>query len=481
MSQASTVSQPSHAQVNAGALLALICVAQFMVFVDDAIVNVALPSIQGDLGFGENRLAWTVNAYLLMFGGFVLLGGRASDLFGRRRVFTFGVALFTAASLACGLAQSDTALIVLRGLQGLGAALLSPSALAILMASFSGEQRTRALATWGALVGFASGVGVLLSGVLTEVLDWRWVFLINVPVGLAVLALIPRLLPADVAPDRRRPLDAVGAILGTGGLLALIYTVMETTDHGWTSGRTLGGLALAVVLLIAFLAWESRTDDPLLPLGLLTRRSLAVAAGLLLVGAGAIFVFFYFVTLYMQLARGWEPLTAGLAWLPFSVAFLVVGGAVLKALPGKPVRPFVAAGAVVSAIGFVLLALLDPESGTLLLLLALVIVATGMSLMFAPTTSGASVDVEEHEAGIASGVITSAQQLGGGIALAAAATLAAERTRDDLAGGAANIDALVTGYSAAFVACAVACGVLVGGAMLFRRIRAPQDVAATAF
>src|SRR6476620_4583988 len=312
--------------VDANAVLALIAVAQFMVVLDATIVNVALPTIKVDLGFSEQSLSWVLNAYTLIFGGFLLLGGRAADRLGRRRLFMAGIALFSGASLICGLSQSEGMLLVARGLQGLGGAMVSPAALSIILTTFAeGPDRNRALAVWGAIAGAGGAIGLLLGGVMVEVLTWRWVFFINVPIGAALVALAPRIVPESRSESvARGGYDVEGAVAITLGTMALVFTLIKADSWGWTAGRTLAGFAIAAALIAAFVVIERRHEDPLVPLGIFKIRSLAAADTTMLLLAAGLFGMFFFCTLYLQQVLGYSALKTGLVYLPFSV--MLIGG-----------------------------------------------------------------------------------------------------------------------------------------------------------
>ncbi|HEY8581959.1 MAG TPA: MFS transporter [Capillimicrobium sp.] len=463
--------------MRASRVLAVLCAAQFMVVADDTIVNVALPSVRADLGLEASELAWVVDAYLLLFGGFLLVGGRAADLLGRRRMFLIGTGLFTLVSLLCGLAADEGQLIAARGAQGLAGALLSPAALSLLLSTFpEGEGRTRALGMWGAIMGLAGGSGVLLGGVVSELLGWRWVFLVNVPLGLAILVAARRVVPPGAA-ARRGSLDLPGAALVTGGLLVALYAVMETRTHGWTSAHTLVGLGAGAALLALFALHESRAAEPLLPPALLRRRAALAAFGLIGLGAAALFAMFFFVSLYMQAVQGWGPLRAGASWLPFTAALLVTSGVVLQVLPGRPLRPFLAVGALVIAGGFVLLAQLEPGDAYLTALVpAMVAMGVGIGVLMVPMTAAATAGVGPELAGLASGLVTTFQQIGGAVGLAVLVTVASDRTAGLLGEGQPAGEAAVGGYASAFW---VAFGLSVAAAAVASTLgplRAPRDV-----
>jgi EmrB/QacA subfamily drug resistance transporter len=467
--------------MTAARILALVCAAQFMLVADDTIVNVALPSIQRDLGFSEHALAWVVDAYLLLFGGFLLAGGRAVDRLGRRRVFLGGIGLFTIVSLVCGLAPDQGSLVGARGLQGFAGAVVSPAALAILLATFpEGHGRTRALGAWGAVMGIAGASGVLLGGVITDLLGWRWVFLVNVPIGLAVLALAARTIPRD-REARRGALDLGGAVLVTSGLLVLLYSVLDTREHGWTSTRTLLGFALAAVLLVAFARNERRHRDPLLPVALLRRRAAAASLGLVMLGSAALFSMFFFLTLYMQNVQGWSPIETGLSWLPFSAAMLVTSGVLLQLLPGRRLRPFLVTGALLTSGGFVLLTALDAgESFLTGLLPAELALGAGIGALLVPTQSAATSGVGEAFSGMAAGLITTCQQLGGALGIAVLVTVAGDRTAALVEAGGDPLAAAVSGYATAFWIGAGLAATAALTALLLGRMRAPREAMAIA-
>jgi EmrB/QacA subfamily drug resistance transporter len=463
-------------------ILALVCAGQFMVIVDDTIVNVALPAISSDIGFSERGLAWVVNAYLLTFGGFLLVGGRAADLLGRRRMFALGVGCFTAFSLICGVASSSAVLLGGRGLQGLAGALLSPAALAIILATFpEGGERTKALGIWAGLTGVAAATGVVLGGAIVELLGWRWVFFVNVPVGLAVLALVRGTIPAGRsgarAPGAR--LDLPGALLVTGGLLLLVFTIVETEGHGWGSARTLGGFALALALLAGFLMRERLAHDPLVPLAVLRRRTVAASNGLMLLAAGAMFSMFFFLTLYMQLVQDWSALRTGLSYVPFSLTLGLFSALSAKAMAARGIQPrvLISAGSVVAAIGFLLLRRIEPGGAYASELLpALMVVAAGLGIAFVPLTTAATTGMGDGTGGLASGLLTTCQQIGGAIGIAALVTIAGDRGEALAREGSGRLEALTGGFHAAFL---VAAGLLAVAALLaplIGRVEVPEEL-----
>src|SRR4051812_13357925 len=457
--------------------LVLLSAAQFVVVLDASIVNVALPSIQKALDFTDSNLQWVVNAYTLTFGGFLLLGGRAADLFGRRRVFIFGLFVFSLASLAGGLAQSEGWLIAARAVQGLGAAIISPAALSIVTTTFAeGDERNKALGVWGAVAGAGGAAGVLLGGILTDTLGWEWVLFVNVPIGLAAAALTPRLIAESRAPERTG-FDLAGAISITAGLALLIYTVVGTTDHGWASARTLVGFAIAAALIVGFVIREATTKHPLVRLGIFRSRTLSSANVVGLLTGASLFAMFFFISLYLQQVLGYSPLRTGFAYLPLAVTIFLSAGAASALVQRVGVRPTLTVGLLFVAVGLVLFSRVD-ASGTYLgdVLVPSLLVAVGLGLSFVSQTIAAVAGVRGEEAGLASGLINSAQQVGGAIGLAVLSTLATERTNDLLAAGAGRDSALVEGFQRAF---AIGAGfAIVGAGVAFAFVRAPREATA---
>jgi EmrB/QacA subfamily drug resistance transporter len=410
--------------------LAVIVTAQFMVVLDVAIVNVALPTIKIDLHFSQESLQWVVTAYSILFGGVLLLGGRMADLLGRRRLFTAGLALFTVSSLLDGLAWSEGSLIAFRSLQGLGAALLSPAALSILTTTFAeGRERNLALGIWGAVSGSGGAAGVLLGGALTSALSWSWIFFINVPVGAAVLLVAPRLVRESHASVDHRHFDLPGAASITGGLMLLVYAMTRAVQHGWGTGETIGLLAASVALVLAFLAIEARSAAPLLPLRMFRLRTLSGSniAGLLM--GGAVFSQFFLLTLYMQQVLHYSALQTGVAYVALTLAVIVFAN-VSQALALRiGIRPLLPLGLLLAAAGLVLYARL-PVQGHYFwdLFPPFLLSGIGMAFAFVPMTIGALAGVRHTDAGIASGLINTTQQIGGAIGVAAATTIAATYT-----------------------------------------------------
>jgi EmrB/QacA subfamily drug resistance transporter len=441
--------------------LAVIVAAQFMVVLDVAIVNVALPTIKTDLHFSQESLQWVVTAYAIMFGGVLLLGGRMADLLGRRRLFTLGLSLFTISSLLDGLAWSSGSLITFRALQGLGAALLSPAALSILTTTFAeGRERNIALGIWGAVSGSGGAAGVLLGGALTSAFAWSWIFFINVPVGIAVLLLARRLVDESRADVTHRHFDFPGAVSITTGLMILVYAVTRAVQHGWGTTETIGLLAASAALIAAFVAIEARSKAPLLPLRMFRLRTLSGSnlAGFLL--GGAVFSQFFLLTLYMQQVLHYSALQTGVAYVPLTLSIIVFAN-VSQALALRfGIRRLLPVGLALVTAGLVLYSAL-PVDGHYFwdLFPAFLLSGIGMAFAFVPMTIGALTGVRESDAGIASGLINTSQQIGGAIGVAAATTIAATYTSHYLSGhpaGAPNSAAALThGFSVAFAVLAV--------------------------
>ncbi|HEX5194386.1 MAG TPA: MFS transporter [Solirubrobacteraceae bacterium] len=446
-------------------VLLLACVAQFMLLVDDTITNVALPTIGRDLHFSESSLSWVVNAYLLTFGGLLLVGGRLADRFGPRRMFALSLAGFGVASIISGLAPSAGVLVGARAAQGVCGALLSPAALALLLAaSPEGEARRRALAVWAGLLGLGAATGLVAGGALVQAASWRWIFFINAPVAAAALAAIPRVLGAD---DRagRRPLPNVGgAALATMSLLVLVYSVVQTDTYAWTSARTLGGLGLALVLGLAFAVSERRSAHPLLPTELLGRRLALRADLVILLAAAGLLAMFFFQTLYLQRVLGFGPLQTGVSFLPFSGAMAIASGLMGRLPERVDVRIPVVIGCLLGASGLWLMSRLTPSSAySPDVLAALSVTGFGLGLAFVPIIGLGTGDAQARDGGLASGLMTTAQQIGGAVGIAALITIATDRTTHALAGGARPAQALSDGFSAAF---SVEVGLLLAAALM---------------
>jgi EmrB/QacA subfamily drug resistance transporter len=436
---------------NPWVVLVLICFAQFMVVLDATVVNVALPSIQTDLHMTEANLQWIVNAYTLVFGGFLLLGGRAGDLLGRKRLFLGGVIVFTAASLLDGLSTSSGMLIGARALQGLGAAFISPAALAIISTTFKeGADRAKALGVWAAIAIGGSAVGLVLGGALTQTLSWPWIFFINVPVGVAVFALSFRLVPESKDEAAHRSFDVAGAVTVTGGLMSLVYAIVEAQQKGWGSLQTIGTFVVSAALLIGFVLIELRTKAPLVRLSIFRIRSLAAAnVVMFLVGSG-LFAMFFFNSLYIQRVLGYGPLKAGLAFLPFTAGIMLSAGLASNFAPRVGVRVVSAIGLVIAAAGLLLLTRI-PVDGSYVssVLPSLLLTSFGMGGVFVSLTLVATTGLEDEDQGLASGLFNTSQQIGGALGLAVLTTIAAGQTSND------SHAALVHGFHYAFAGSAV--------------------------
>jgi EmrB/QacA subfamily drug resistance transporter len=437
--------------------LILLCFAQFIVVLDASIVNVALPSIGQALSFSQENLSWVINAYVLTFGGFLLLGGRMADLLGRRRVFVGGLLLVAVASLAAGFASNEGQLIAARAAQGLGAAIISPSALSIVTTTFSdGAERNKALGAWGAVAGSAGAAGVLLGGVLTDGLGWEWVLWVNVPVALIVAALTPGLIAESRSQSATRRFDVLGAAAVTAGLSLLVYAIVDAAEAGWGSAQTLGLVGVAALLLAAFIAIELRSDAPLVPFRIFRLRTLTGANAVgLLIGA-SLFSMFFFITLYMQQVLGYSAIDTGLAYLPLALSIVLASGVASQLVTRIGFKPvlIVGMGSVVAAlVWFSQVSVGGGFAGDVLgpSLLA----GVGLGLAFVPVTIAAVTGVRAEESGLASGLINTSQQIGGALGLAVLATIANSRTDDVLAGAggdpAALPRALTEGFQSAFL------------------------------
>jgi EmrB/QacA subfamily drug resistance transporter len=441
-------------QTNPWVVLVLICLAQFMVVLDATIVNVALPSIQKDLHLSEGSLQWIVNAYTLVFGGFLLLGGRAGDLLGRKRLFLIGLVIFTAASLFDGLATSEGLLVGSRALQGLGAALISPAALSIISTTFAeGRERARALGVWAAIAIGGAAVGLILGGLLTQYFSWPWIFFVNVPVGIAVFLLSLRLVPESRDALAHRSYDVAGAVTVTGGLMALVYAIVDAQTAGWGSAKTLGFFAAAIFLLAAFVVTELRATAPLVRLSIFRMRSLLTANVSMFLAMSGMFAMFFFNTLYIQRVLGYGPLKAGLAFLPFTAGVMISAGIASQFAPRLGVRPVAAVGMLLAAAGLALLTQL-PVHGSYAtnVLPAIALSSLGMGAVFMPLTLIATTGLDNEDQGLASGLFNTSQQVGGALGLAVLSTLATSKTSS--AGG-SPMHALVIGFHWAFAAGAV--------------------------
>jgi EmrB/QacA subfamily drug resistance transporter len=459
-------------------VLVIACMAQFMVVLDATVVNIALPSVQRGLHFSPANLQWIVNGYTLVFGGFLLLGGRAADLIGRKRLFLAGVALFSVASLINGFAQTSGMLIGGRALQGLGGALVSPAALAIITTTFSDAgERTKALGVWSAIAASGAAVGLLMGGVLTDIASWRWVFFVNVPIGIITVAMALRYVAESRIEVENRSFDLAGAVSVTGGLVLLVYAIVKAQAYGWGSGKTIGLLAGAVALLTIFMTIEARSKAPLMRLSIFRIRALAVADIVLLLVASGMFGMFFFASLYVQEILGYSPLRAGLAFLPVTAGIIIGAGVAQQLIKRVGVRNVSTAGIALASAGMLVLTQL-PVHGSYVsdLLVGLLPMSLGMGLTFVPITLMGTSGVTGEDAGLASGLFNTAQQVGGSLGLAILSTLAASQTASVLHGTstAAVLAARVSGYHVAFLAAAIMLGagvVIMSVALRRRHIR----------
>jgi len=456
--EADTGDQRSVLRTRVGLLtLLLLCGVQFLDVVDASITNVAFPSIQHALHFSQQNLQWVASGYLLTYGGLLLLGGRFADLLGRRRVLVAGLVVFGACSLAAGLAQSEGVLITARLAQGVGAALMAPAALSILTTTFrEGADRNTALGVWGAVSGVAAAAGVFLGGVLSEGPGWRWVFYVNVPISLLALGASFRLLSGA---RRRAPLtdfDTPGALLGTGGMLLLVYTLINAPDVGWGTTRTIVLLATAVALLAAFAVNELRSRNPLMPLSIFRVKGLAASDATWLIGIAGFFAMFFFLTLYMQEVLGFSPIQAGAAYLPVTFCLAIASGVSSQLFARIGTRPVIVGGALLSAAGIYFLSRI-PVDGSYVpdVLPGLVMMAVGFGAVFVGVTTAANAGVPADKAGLAAGLLSTSQQLGMALGLAILSAVATARTQNVLAAHSARPEALTAGYQRALLVCSL--------------------------
>jgi EmrB/QacA subfamily drug resistance transporter len=451
--------------------LIIVCLGDLMIVLDVTIVGVALPSIREDLEFSETSLAWVVNAYLLTFGGFLLLGGRLGDLFGHRRLFLLGIVLFTAASLACGLASSQAALIGARAVQGLGGAVVSAVALSLIVTLFTEPaERAKAMGVFGFVAAGGGSIGVLLGGILTDVLTWNWIFLVNVPIGIAVVVLSLVVLPGGRGLASSTRLDVAGAVTVTASLMVAVYAIVNGNEVGWGTVRTLGLLAVAGVLMAVFLLIESRVEAPLMPLRLFRHRNLSISNVVGVLWAAAMFAWFFLSALYLQLVLGYSPLEVGLAFLPGNLIMAVFSlGLSARLVMRFGIRLPLGVGLGFAALGLLLFAR-APVDGTFMMdvLLPMILLGVGAGMAFNPVLLAAMGDVPQEEAGLASGVVNTAFMMGGALGLAVLASLAASRTETLAGSGSGELEALTGGYHAAFLVGALfaAGAALIGGLLL---------------
>jgi EmrB/QacA subfamily drug resistance transporter len=452
--------------------LYVLCLASLMIVLDVTIVGVALPSIREDLGFSETSLAWVVNGYLLTYGGFLLLGGRLGDLFGHRRLFILGISVFTLASLACGLATTQWFLVAARSVQGLGGAVASAVSLSLMLGLFSEPaERAKAMGIFGFVASGGGSIGVLLGGILTDTLSWHWIFLVNFPIGVLVVLLTLRLVPAAPPTAAGGRLDVAGAVTVTASLILAVYAIVNGNEKGWTSAQTLGVLGASLAIFAAFLVIESRVRVPLMPLRLFRLRNLSTASVVGILWSGAMFAWFFMAALYLQLVLGYSPLQIGLAFLPGNI----IMGALSIGLSARLVMRYglkkpLATGLLLAAAGLALL-VRAPVDGTYVVdvLPSMILLGLGAGMAFNPVLLAAMGDVEPAESGLASGVVNTAFMMGGAVGLAVLASAAASRTNTLLDAGKSEAAALTGGYHLAFLLGAIfAASAAVIGALLLR-------------
>ena len=451
--------------------LIVLCLGVLMIVLDTTIVNVALPSIKMDLKFSATTLAWVVNAYMLTYGGFLLLGGRLGDLYGHRRLFLIGIVVFTLASLACGVSTTQAALVIARCVQGLGGAVVTAVALSLIMDLFTeAADRARAMGVYGFVCAGGGSLGAMLGGVLTSSLSWHWVFLVNLPIGIGVVVLSLRLLPAVSGETASRHLDVLGAVTVTTALMLAVYAIVNGNDMGWTSQRTLGQLLVAIALLVLFLLIEARVRVPLMPLRLFGLRNLVVSNVVGVLWAAAMFAWFFLSALYMQLVLGYNPMQVGLAFLPANLimAAFSLGISAKLVMRFGICRPL-ALGLLLAAAGLLLFARAPVDGHFVIdILPGMVLLGLGAGIAFNPVLLAAMSDVSPSESGLASGVVNTAFMMGGALGLAILASLAASRSEGLLASDNPSVVALAGGYQAAFLvgACFAALAALLGAALL---------------
>ncbi len=455
-----------------------LCAASLMIVLDATIVNVALPSIRDDLGFNESSLAWVVNAYTLTFGGLLLLGGRLGDLYGPRRLFLFGIGLFTLASLLCGLSTSQGMLVTARAVQGVGGAVASAVSLSLMLALFTEPaDRAKAMGLFGFVASGGGSIGVVLGGVLTDTINWHWIFLVNLPIGIAVVFLTFRLIPGtEGTAAQGRGLDVGGAITVTAALMVAVYAIVNGNNDGWTSGSTLGRFAVALVLFAAFLVIETRVSSPLMPLGLFRRRNLSTASVAGVLWAGAMFAWFFLSALYLQLVLGYSPLQVGLGFLPGNLVMGFLSIAVsAKLVLRYGVRKPLAVGLVFAGIGLLLFARAPVHGGYIVdVLPGMILLGFGAGIAFNPVLFAAMSEVKPEESGLASGIVNTSFMMGGALGLAVLASVAASRTSRLESAGQSTASALTGGYHLAFVVGALfALAAAAIGASLLRTHTAP--------
>jgi EmrB/QacA subfamily drug resistance transporter len=460
----------SRHSTNPWIVLVIICLAQFMVVLDATIVNVALPHIQTSLGFSEASLQWVINAYTLVFAGFLLLGGRVGDLLGRKRFFLIGLIIFTAASFLNGIATTSGMLIGFRALQGLGAALISPAALSIISTTFAeGKERSRALGVWAAIAIGGSAVGLVLGGALTQAFSWRWIFFVNVPVGIFAFFAALRLVPESKDEHAHQGYDIAGAVTVTSGLMVLVFGLVHSATHGWSSTATIASFIASAVLLTAFVLIELRSAEPLVRLSIFRVRSLTTANLSMFLAFSGMFAMFFFNTLYIQKVLGFGPLKAGVAFLPFTAGIMLSAGLASNFAPRIGVRPVAATGMVLTILGLLLFSRM-PVDGSYAadVLPGMILSSLGMGAIFMPLTLIATTGLENEDQGLASGLFNTSQQVGGALGLAILSTIAASHTNGHSAA------ALVNGFHYAFIGAAVLVGLSL---IVFVALLRKRDVA----
>ena len=460
------------------AVLALLLGIGFLDFVDASIVNVALPSIRADLGFSVQHLQWVLSGYLLTYGGFMLLGGRLADLLGRRRLLVTGTVLFLVSSVSGGLAQNSGTLVGSRLVQGIGAALMLPAALSILTTTFSQPaDRAKALGAWGGLAGLASAVGVLLGGVLSDYLDWRWVFFVNPPICIAVLFAIYRLLPAD-RPAHRGRIDAIGAVLLTAAMLLLVYTIVEAPNKGWGDGRTVGGLIGAGVLLLTFAGFEARIEHPVFPFSIFRIKGLGEADVTQVVAMAGFYSMFFFATLYMQNVLQYSQIKTGVIYLGPTIGVAIGAVIATQLVPRIGTRPLIVSGAIVGAAGVFWLSRIPVHGHYWANLFGpLQIMSFGLGCLFVGVTTAAQAGVPEEQAGLAAALINASTWLGGALGVAIFSAIGASAATHHLAHGATQAAASTSGFRAAFLASAIAIAVAAVVALRSRNATADDMIA----
>jgi EmrB/QacA subfamily drug resistance transporter len=438
--------------------LLLLCTVQFMDIIDSSIMNVALPSIRADLDFSQQGLQWVLSGYLVTYGGFLLLGGRAADLIGRRRLLVAGTTLFAVCSLAGGLATNAGMLVGARVAQGVGAALMAPAGLSILTTSFTeGKDRTKALGVWGAISGVAAAAGVFLGGVLSEGPGWRWVLFVNIPICVLIIAAAFRLVPGEQRRARSGTFDILGAVLVTAGMLLLVYALVKAPDAGWGTRHTIGELGTAAVLLVAFVVVERRTRNPLFPFAILRIKGLAAADATQLIAFAGFLSVFFFLTLYMQNVLGYTPIQSGSAYLPVTAGIILAAGLSSQLIPRIGTRPIIVAGTLIAAAGMYYLSRV-PVHGSYLtdLLPGLAVMSIGLGAVFVTVTTAANAGVPASQAGLAAGLLNTSLQLGSALGLAVFSAIATARTNHLLTVGAAPPQALTAGFGRALLAGSIA-------------------------